>query len=128
MQTSKRHNFLDKYLKLLGADQVKFTKSELDIVYGTVIYDPNDPEEIQDFCWHMLEENVPSHKVIEIIDIIKTNNWIDVDKVTAPWTEIFAKSTEKNFNDFMLTVGALVDVRVRMIDDEEETDSYFVHD
>ena len=128
MQTIRRHNFLNKYLRLLGADHIKFTKFELTRVHGTVIYDPDDPEEQQDFCWHMIEENVPSDKVIEVIDIIKENNYFDIDKVVVPWTEIFTKSTENNYETFLATVVELVDVRVQMVDDGEETDSYFIHD
>ncbi len=128
MDILRRRHFLNHYLGLLGAYQVIFTKFETDKVYGTVIYEPDNPEETQDFCWHMEEENVLSEEVIEIIDIIKTNNWIDIDKVIASWEEIFAKSSTEDIKKFMGSVDELLDVRVRMIDDGEETDTYFVHD
>ena len=129
MQTSnKRQNFLNDFLKLFGAKSIKLTKIETDKVYGTVVYNANDSDEQQDFCWHMTEQDTPSDEVLNLIRIIEENNFIDIDKLKVPLTEIFEKTNENNFNNFLMTVEALMNVQVHMLDNGEETDSYFIHD
>ena len=97
-----------------------------DKLFGTVVYDENDPDERQDFVWHMTEDNVPSEDLRKVIEYLAQNNLIDIDKITVPITELnlnFLDQTrmEKVFDE-------LFNVYVNMIDDGEETDGYFIHD
>ena len=128
MEIAKRKFFLDSFLKLLGAESITWKRFEIDRVYGTVIYDKNDPSEQQDFCYHMTEENTPSKNVVNLINVIKDNHFIAMDKLTVPLTEIFKKTDENNYESFMIIVAELMNVPVFMIDDGGETDSYFIHD
>ena len=45
----KRKLFLEAFLGALGAKEILWTDFKPDKVYGTVIYDPDDEEERQDF-------------------------------------------------------------------------------
>jgi hypothetical protein len=127
MQITKRQIFLDSFFKLLGAEIVEISNVEDDCIFGTVIYDINDPSERQDFCWRINEENMPSDNVLKIMKIINENNFIDIDKLTDPLAEIYSKTTETDYNAFLGVMDQLFKVEVRMVDDGEETDRYFVH-
>jgi hypothetical protein len=97
-----------------------------DRLYGTVVYDPNDEEEKQDFVWHMNESNVPSDDVKKLLLFLSENNLMDVDKIIKPIHELKVDFIE---NDKLEKVwNELFDIEVRMIDDGEETDGYFIHD
>jgi hypothetical protein len=91
MEIAKRKFFLDIFLKLLGAESIKWERFEVDKVYETVLYDKNDPLERQDFCWHMNEENTPSKNVVILIHVIRDNDFIDIDRLRVPLTEIFKR-------------------------------------
>ena len=128
MQAVKRQLFLDSYFEMLGGHGIVWTKIEADKIYGTVIYDPNDPEEIQDFCWHCSEEEVPSDKALELTKILTENKFISIDKLIVPIQTVFEKSNETDFTVFNSTMNELFNVEVFMVDDGEETCSYFIHD
>jgi len=122
----KRKLFLEAFLGALGAKKILWADFQLDKVYGTVVYDPNDEEERQDFVWHMNESNVPNDDVRKLLLFLSENNLMDVDKIIKPIEELNINFIEKNkletvWND-------LFDIEVRMIDDGEETDRYFIHD
>ncbi|HEX8425798.1 hypothetical protein [Hymenobacter sp.] len=122
----KRKLFLEAFFGALGAKKVLWTDFQLDKVYGTVVYDPTDQEERQDFIWHMNESNVPSDDVRKLLWFLSENNLMDIDKIAKPIDELNIDFIEKNklesvWND-------LFDIEVRMIDDGEETDRYFIHD
>jgi hypothetical protein len=127
MQITKREIFLDSFLKLLGAERVDILNIEEDSIFGTVVYDINDPSERQDFRWRIEEENVPSENVLKLIQVINENNFIDIDKLTAPLKEIYSKTTETDYDAFLVAMDQLFKVEVRMVDDGEETDRYFIH-
>ena len=84
-------------------------------------------EDSQDFCWHINEEKVPSTEVLQIIKIINENNWCDVDKIMVSEEELFKKINWNERDFFDKHYNDLFEVEIRMVDDEEETDSFFVH-
>jgi len=121
----KRKTFLITFLTALGAVRIIWGDTFVDKIYGTVIYDESDPEERQDFVWHMTEDNVPSDDVRKVIEYMANNKLIDIDKIIKPIDElplnfIEQHQKEKIFNE-------LFNIQVRMIDDGEETDRYFIH-
>lgn len=103
------------------------TKLERDKVFGKIYFNSIDPTEQQDFCWHMTEENVPSDQVIELIGVLKENDFVSIDKLTVPIEEVFKKVNESDFNKFKVRMDELFNVEVKMIDDGEETDSFYIH-
>ncbi len=52
----KRKEFLTEFLSALGAIKILWHKELDDYISGTVIYELDDPEEMQDFCWHKSEQ------------------------------------------------------------------------
>ena len=125
MNESKRLNFLKSYLKLFGVEKIKLTNENVDSISGIAIYDENDPEERQEFIWHKSKKEVPSPELNILIKKIVEEKWHNGDKITKDIAEIefveFDNET-KNRTEF-----ELFDVNVKMIDNGEETDSYFVH-
>ena len=121
----KRKLFLETFLGALGAVKIIWGDTTLEKIYGTVIYDKTDPEEQQDFVWHMTEENVPSEEVRKVIKYISDNNLIDIDKIIEPIDELNLDFIEQSKKEKV--INELFDIEVRMIDDGEETDRYFIH-
>jgi len=122
----KRQTFLKSFLGALGAVDIIWTEIQNDKIYGTVIYDLSDVDERQDFVWHMTEDNVPTENVKKLIDFLSTNSLIDIDKIMTPINQLdidFIDNSELNN-----VWDKLFEIEVRMIDDGEETDSYFIHD
>jgi hypothetical protein len=73
----------------------------------------------------MDESNVPSEDVRKLLLFLSENNLMDIDKIVKPIDELnidfIAKDKiEKVWNE-------LFEIEVRMIDDGEETDRYFIH-
>lgn len=125
MNESKRLNFLKSYLKLYGVERIELTNETADSISGIAIYDQSDPEERQEFIWHKTENEVPSAELNILIEKIVAEKWHNGDKI---WAEI-EKMKFAEFNNLTRDkiLDELFDVRIRMIDDGEETDSYWVH-
>jgi len=126
MTTDKRQKFLNTFLGLYGVDNIEITEFDKEKICGIAIY--LDDENTQEFCWHMTEDNVPSDDLIELIQIIKNNEFNITDKVIVSPDELFKKTKWTDRNKFDKTFDELFEVEVKMIDDGEETDSFFMHD
>jgi hypothetical protein len=134
----KRESFLTEFLGALGAESLTFTNIVNETISGTVHYrqrfDDEDEEDLrQDFRWHMTEENVPSINVFKLIELIHQQNLLDIDQLIISSEElrdrynesINSVFTQQEFNHIL---GELENVVVRMVDDGEETDSYFINE
>ena len=121
----KRKIFLKTFLGALGAKDILWTNTEFDKIYGTVIYDLNDPEERQDVVWHITETKVPSDDVKKLLEFLSKNNIINIDKIFTPIEEIKIDFIDKS--NLEKVWDELFDIEVRMIDNGEETDGYFIH-
>ncbi|GAA4977787.1 hypothetical protein [Algibacter aquimarinus] len=125
MNESKRLNFLKSYLKLFGVEKIELTNETVDSISGIAIYDKSDPEERQEFNWYKTESEVPSAELNILIEKIVAEKWHNGDKITKDIAEIefteFDNET-KNRMEFKL-----FEIDIKMVDNGEETDSYFVH-
>ena len=102
------------------------------LVSGQVVYDPNDPEEVQDFCWHMKEEGVPSREVFELVKLLETKRLLDTDKISVSLKILLIKFNEfteakLDKQEFFVVLKELMNVRVEMVDHGKESDFYFIH-
>ena len=125
----KRQIFLKSFLGALGAVEILWTDLQIEKVYGTVIYDITDPEERQDFVWHMTEDNVPNDDVKNLMEFLSKNELIDIDKIIAPIDELDIDFIDKSKLDNVW--NELFNIEVHMIDDGVEgkqSDRYFIHD
>jgi hypothetical protein len=72
----------------------------------------------------MSEQNVPTD---DRIQLTKDNKFNRTDKIIATADTIFQKyGTDRT--QFNITYDKLFDIEVKMIDNGEETGSYFIHD
>jgi len=122
----KRQTFLKSFLGALGAVDIIWTDTQIDKIYGTVIYDLSDFDERQDFVWHMTEDNVPNENVKKLVDFLSTNNLIDIDKIIRPIEQLDINFIDKSEHNNVW--DELFEIEVKMLDDGQETDSYFLHD
>ncbi len=125
MLESKRLLFLKSYLKLFGVEKIDLIKETADFINGIAIYDENDPEESQEFVWHKTEKDVPSAQLNNLIDKIAMNKWHNGDKISTQIEEMEFDEFDNITRDKILE--ELFDVSIRMVDNGQETDSYFVH-
>ena len=125
MQNKRRKIFLENFLRLFGVERLELTKITIDKVYGQAFFNDNDR---QDFCLYMSEEKVPRDSVLELIKTLRENNLVDIDKLTDTPKSVFAKTKQNDYKNFIATFDELMTVNVRMIDDGEETDYFFLHD
>lgn len=125
MNESKRLNLLKSFLKLYEVEKIELTNETEDSISGIAIYDESDPEERQEFIWHKTENEVPPTELNILIEKIVAEKWHNGDKITKDIAEMefieFDNET-KNRMEF-----ELFEINVKMVDDGEETDSYFVH-
>jgi hypothetical protein len=125
MKESKRLSFLKSFLKLYEVKEIKLISQSNNLINGIAIYDEVDHEERQEFVWHVTENEVPSDNLKLIIEKIVVEKWHDGDKIFNDIEKIQFDEFDANTRDELL--NELFDVQIRMIDDGEETDSYFVH-
>ena len=128
-----RKEFLTEYLSALGAVDILWHKELDDYISGTAVYDLNDPEETQDFCWHKSEQEVPDNIICNMVSLLKNNNFLDSDKIKvsretlhAQYNKVF--NTSLSTKQFTLAIEALERIEVPMIDEGKETDIYFIHE
>lgn len=117
---------MKSFLGALGAKEILWGDIKFDKIYGTVIYDLTDPEERQDFVWHMTENNVPTEDVKKLLEYLSKNKLIDIDKIFTPIEKLNIDFIDKSRLENVW--NELFNIEVRMIDDGEETDAYFIHD
>lgn len=123
----RRQKFLEEFLKLYRVEKVVYIKVYDDKIIGTAIYDTNDSEEKQDFCWHMSEEKLPAESTLKLIEAINENGWCDTDKISISKKELFQKLNWNNEKLCNEALAELFDMEIKMVDSGKETDSFFVH-
>ena len=67
----RRQEFLAQFLGALGAHEIRHLQVTPESISGTVVYDPNDPEEQQDFRWSIRPTDAPSSAVIRLAGLIR---------------------------------------------------------
>ena len=128
-----RKEFLIEFLGALGAVDILWQQEKDDLIFGTVIYDKDDPEETQDFCWHITESNLPDESVYNLAALLKRENLLNIDKIKiskdnlhALYNKAFIASLTSD--QFSNVLNSLKTIEVPMVDDGNETDIYFIHE
>ena len=125
MENSKRLIFLKSFLKLYEVVKIELIEENENSISGIAVYDENDPEERQEFIWYMTENNVPPIELNILIEKIVSEKWHNGDKITKDIDKmkfIEFENVTKNRMEY-----ELFEINVKMVDDGEETDSYWVH-
>ena len=128
-----RSNFLRHFLGSLGAVDIQWGDETENKILGTVIYDLSDPDEVQEFVWHMTEEEVPNQSVYMLAKLLHEDALLDIDKISVSRSELYRRyrqaygmsETEREFHEILTS---LEDIEVSMIDDGQETDIFFIHE
>lgn len=121
----KRLNFLKTYLKLFGVKEIELINETEYSIKGIAIYDEFIPEEKQEFIWYISEKEVPSNELKLIIEEIIENKLHLNDKITDKFDKFeFSGTKSKNIDEL---INQLYSIEIKMIDNGEETDSFFVH-
>ncbi|MBC6698247.1 hypothetical protein [Hymenobacter sp. BT190] len=114
------------FLAALGAVRIIWNEMHEDKIYGTVLYAEDDDEERQDFVWHMTEVAVPSENVMRLIEYLRETKLLDGDKIIIhPINELALPCLK--LSERKQALEELFEVEVRMLDNGEESDSYFIH-
>ncbi len=129
----RRREFLQEFLGSLGAIDIRWLEETDEKISGIVIYEPDDPEEIQEFIWHKSETSVPNKDILNLVKLIHTQKLLSIDQIKVTRAELQAeynskygmKTTEQEFSNIL---EALKSVEVPMVDEGHETDVYFIHE
>lgn len=74
----------------------------------------------------MNEGSVPADKVLNLLTHLMNNRLLDNDKIVIPIAEIEIPNCDKEEKEKLF--DELLSVTVRMIDEGQETDYYYIHD
>ncbi|WP_370979726.1 hypothetical protein [Agaribacterium sp. ZY112] len=128
-----RKTFLKYFLGSLGARDIRWDKITDESISGTVLYELDDPEEVQDFIWHETESNTPPKAVYDLTRTIYKSKLLDIDKLTVTRDELYRYyckeiSRISQRKDFNYALESLLSIEIPMVDDGIETDIYFIHE
>ena len=94
-------------------------------VQGKIMY---IDEETQEFVWYYSSFNeIP--RAIQLLDILKKNEWLHNDKVIISKQDVvkYLKYMGWENVDINTTFLFLFSLKIKMVDDGKETDSFFIH-
>ncbi len=129
----RRQEFLDQFLGALGAQEIRHLHATPDFIAGTVVYDPSDLAEQQDFRWSTQSADAPSPAVIRLVGLIRTDGLLHSDKLLLSRQDLLVRFNAGQDSvcspeQFMGILEELLQVRVPMLDDGVESDYYFIHE
>lgn len=125
MNESKRLTFLRSFLKLYSVERIDISIVSEQYIRGVAIYDEYDSEEIQEFIWYKTEKDAPSVDLIHIIEKIVAEKLHEGDKIYRRVNDFKFKEFEETIRDEL--INELLNIDIKMIDNNKETDSFFVH-
>lgn len=128
----KRIEFLKLFFQALRARDISIKEVSSTYVDGTVIFDPLDSEELQDFRWNFSEANAIPDELTKLVKLIADQQLLRSDKLNVTQeklTNLFNSSYDLNssLEDIERLLKQLFAIRVEMVDDDKETDFFFIH-
>lgn len=126
MESNNIKNFLTSFFALLGA-YVKEYKVEGNKVLGTVGWKGEEDEQI--FSWVIDFGETVLLKMKLLCEFLTQHNLINGDKIIIQPSELKILLQNKGWdkNEAEEVVNNLCSINIKMIDDGEETDSFFIH-
>ncbi|MDL2262667.1 hypothetical protein LJC11_04090 [Bacteroidales bacterium OttesenSCG-928-I21] len=118
--------FLISFFFLFEA-KIKALKITGNEVIGTIEWEGE--EDIQDFCWEIPNEQIDFSQLTSLCVFIRENNLIYGDQIIISYDELLKllKKDGWNFEYAKSSLDYLCSFEIKMIDDGEETDSFYVH-
>lgn len=119
--------FLKSFFNLFEAEVLITKVSDKNDIYGTLSW--QDEEDMQDFRWSNFFNDESLVLLKHICDFILENKLNDNDRILIPETKLKHKLLKSGWNPDKIEKGieCLMVVNIRMVDDGEETDSFFIH-
>ena len=129
----RRQEFLAEFLGALGAREIRHLQVTPSSISGTVVYDPSDPDEQQDFRWSVGPNNAPSPAVIRLAGLIRSGGLLSIDKLRVSRQDLlgrFNAGQDPGYSpeQFTAVLEELLQIEVPMLDDGVESDCYFIHE
>jgi len=127
MQNTVVDNFLKSFFRLHDAI-IKENEYEKQVVIGHVFW-LDDVEDTQAFRWHIEVNENEVIKMRLLCDFLFDKNLVDGDRIIISEPELIEnlKSAHWNIKNIKSAINALMSTEVKMLDDGEETDSFFIH-
>ncbi|MDR0467986.1 MAG: hypothetical protein LBG67_03960 [Campylobacteraceae bacterium] len=130
MQNNIQLQLINSILRFYEVDEITDIYYKNNSIYGTAVWRdiPNEVN-LQKFVWKICLDNEKIKRVITILDHIFDNKKFYHDKILISDDEIKEIFLRKNWDIDTIeqTINNLYNIDIRMIDDEEETDSFFLH-
>ena len=98
---------------------------------GSVLWDDDlIDDEPQDYIWYIPSNNQHLYDIIELINFIMKYKLIEGDRITLSEDELKNKLVnENNWNEnkFVNALEYVIKLDIRMVDNGEETSSFYIH-
>lgn len=125
-KTNNRQIFLEAFFSALGACEILWIYQDEHCIAGRVVYDPADPDEQQDFIWHIEDDKTPGEDARILLDHLRDYQLLHMDKLKFPVSALVipgmsAQAKQKAFDE-------LTKVQVSTVDDGEESGYYRIHE
>ena len=116
------------FLNLFDAKIKNYDVNE-ESIKGSVYWIDDESDEVQDFVFNNNLEGSQIKLVEKLSIFIKQNNLISSDKIKISEENLISLLIKNQWNetDAIEAVDSLCNIEVKMVDDGEETDSFFVH-
>lgn len=120
-------DFLKSFFQIHNAI-IKEQQYEDGIVHGQV-YWQNDEEEVQIFRWHIEASEEDIKRMNSLCNLLIEKNLVEGDRITITENDLVMgmKSAGWDSNNAELAINTLMSTEVKMVDDGQETDSFFIH-
>ena len=121
-----KKEFLDSFFNLFEV-KVRITQFKEEQFSGMLKWENDD--DTQDFKWYNIFSNEALVILKELCDLIKKYKLNDNDTIIITERELRSKLTSFNWDNNKIEKGidALISISIKMVDDGEETDSFFMH-
>ena len=124
----KRIIFLERFLKFYEINNIEIVEIQHDKIFGFSVFPEEDLEvQKQEFVWEITEDEILPEKSLELMKIIQENKFHKNDKIIVDSQSLFKKTGWNDLNEFEEMFSGLFKVDIRMVDNGEKTDSYFLH-
>ena len=128
-----RKDFLTEFLGALGAVDILWQQETDNTISGTVVYEKDTPEERQDFIWHLSEVNTPNVNIYNLAALLNKKRLLNIDQIKTTRESLYSLYNDSykgtlTMPQFISTLEALKAIEVPMVDDDKETDIYFIHE
>jgi len=130
---SDRIQFLQSFFGALGAHRISISVEDNDQVSGTVIYDPSNPGERQDFSWRAAEADAPGEPVRLLATLLRDQQLLAIDKISVPRDELRRRYNEQygtalDAEQFRDIIERLTAIRIPMVEAGDKSDAFFIHE